>query len=287
MGVVGVRIHCCIFVCVLLSLYLSATTLSPSWHWQKQQLGPLHTLYDLHLIILSLQCKRWKLLPLQWSVSHLSYKKWLNPLPHGVFCGTQPMAWGLFGRTELMTSVLTTTLTLMTSCRANWPNASRWAILLGLFLEESRKHGWLQDFLTMVWSNSGNCLLPNTSQSDAVSVTSSGFHPKHAPLLLHPPSHLPQVLCASHTEIQKSEYYCMAVLEMKPFIQATWSYHMISRTLTEDSILLENLKSVQNKLQYHSKVHLKPENHTSKTGWILAKNFPILLTLFRIPVKIK
>jgi hypothetical protein len=58
---------------------------------------------------------------------------------------------------------------------------------------------------------------------------------------------------------------------------------MISRTWTEDSIPIENLEigSLQAVISL-SNIHLKPENHSSETGWILVKNYLILIlfTLF-------
>jgi hypothetical protein len=85
-----------------------------------------------------------------------------NPLPYDIFRGTQPMACGLFGPTEMMTlSVLKTILMML--CWANWPNATMWTILLEFRQVESRKHntvlscsaretGRFQDFLSMMWA---------------------------------------------------------------------------------------------------------------------------------------
>jgi hypothetical protein len=57
--------------------------------------------------------------------------------------------------------------------------------------------------LMMLWWANWSMLL-RTSQSDAVFVTSSGFHPEPAPLSLLPPAFPQQILYVSHTELQKS-----------------------------------------------------------------------------------
>jgi hypothetical protein len=145
-------------------------------------------------------------------------------------------------------------------------------------------------FLTMMWANSRNCHPIPANQMQLL------WH--HLAFIQNPPPFccsLPppppmQVLCVSHRELKNRALYMQlhGVLGMKGFVQATWSNYIISRTCTKDSIPFENfiISSLQAIISL-SKVCLKPENHTSKMGWILVKKYLILIlfTLFRILMK--
>ncbi len=110
--------------------------------------------------------------------------------------------------------VLKTILMMSSWANSNWPNASRWAILLEYCLVESRnetqfyscwvrKTGRLLDFLTMMWANSESCLpiLANPMQ----------FLWHHLACIQNPspiccslpPTPPQQVLCVSQTEMTK------------------------------------------------------------------------------------
>jgi hypothetical protein len=111
----------------------------------------------------------------------------------------------------------------------------------------------------MMWAN-------NRSSFPALANQMQTHPPSAAPSPRLPPQ---QVLCVSHRKLQKSGKVNAIARRFghEGFVPATWSNYMISRTWTKDSIPFENFKigSLQAVISI-SKVCLKPENHTSKTG---------------------
>jgi hypothetical protein len=70
----------------------------------------------------------------------------INPFPHGIFRGTQPVACGVFGPTE-STTLCVMNMILMMWCWLSGPTPSRWTILLRFSLIEPRKHNTASQLL--------------------------------------------------------------------------------------------------------------------------------------------
>jgi hypothetical protein len=121
-------------------------------------------------------------------------------------------------------------------------------------------------------------------------VTSSGFHREPSPSAAPYPYLLPQRFSVYHTEEFKNRAQYMQLhsdLGMKAlFKQLIKLYDMKNLEIRFYPFRKFEIGSLWVIISL-SKLHLKPENHTSKTDWILVKKILILIlfTLFRILMK--